>query len=99
MSKNIRGNTTANLTVNNISLLNAGFTSFTAGTGTLGDLTVTNTLSVTGAFNPTNITTGALVSDTLRVIVLPNTTTDSTSRKLLFVGANNEIINSLHFWT
>ena len=91
MSKNIRGNTTANLTVNNISLLNAGFTSFTAGTGTLGDLTVTNTLSVTGAFNPTNITTGALVSDTLRVIVLPNTTTDTTSRKLLFVGANDEI--------
>ena len=91
MSKNIRGNTTANLTVNQISLLNAGFTSFTAGTGTLGDLVVTNTLSVTGAFNPTNITTGALVSDTLRVIVLPNTTTDATSRKLLFVGANDEI--------
>ena len=91
MSKNIRGNTTANLTVNHISLLNAGFTSFTSGTGILGDLTVTNNLTITGAFNPTNITTGALVSDTLRVIVLPNTTTDTTSRKLIFLGANDEI--------
>lgn len=68
MSKNIRGFTSANLTINELSLLSAGFTTLEAVNATItGTLTVNN-ISISGSFTVTNITvTGNINANTMTI--------------------------------
>lgn len=92
MSKNIRGLSTSNLTVKEISFLNIGATSVTAtsfsGTTATFTGTVTNNLTVNG----TVTLSGSLSIPSVQLTSLSSDTSSTTDLPVLFKDANNNVV-------
>jgi hypothetical protein len=92
MSKNIRGLSTANLTVKEISFVNLGATSVTAtsfsGTTATFTGTVTNNLTVNGTFT----LSGSLSIPSLQLTSLSSDTSSTGNLPVLFKDANNNVV-------
>ena len=92
MSKNIRGLSTSNLVVKEISFLNIGATSVTAtsfsGTTATFTGTVTNNLTVNG----TVTLSGSLSIPSVQLTSLSSDTSSTTDLPVLFKDANNNVV-------